>query len=43
MTRRQAIVILKAMMVSESDPKRYQAIYLAIKALETMEYVEGGS
>lgn len=43
MTRRQAIVILKAMMESVSDPKTYQAIYMAIKALETMEYVEGES
>ena len=43
MTRRQAIVILKAMMESVSDPKMYQAIYLAIKALETMEYVEDGT
>lgn len=41
MTRKEALIILKLMMDSVKDPKKFQALYLATKALETMEYVEG--
>lgn len=43
MTRKEALFILKLMMESMEDLKKYQALYLATKALETMEYVEGES
>ena len=37
MTRKEAIKILLVLMEEENDPKRFQALYLAMKALETME------
>ena len=40
MTRKEAIQLLRALMEVEDNPRYYQALYLAVKALETMEYVE---
>ena len=39
MIRKEAIQLLRVLMEAEDDPKYYQALYLAIKAMEAMEVI----